>query len=81
MWLWTCCLNHLIDMGRCVDVDKVDYKKIVDEVDAVHPPYKTLFSTMLQETKTLKTIKLLPLSLVGLAAYLRLYIALAGTLR
>ena len=81
MWLWTCCLNHLIDMGRCVDVDKVDYKKIVDEVDAVHPPYKHLISAMLKGPKNVKIIKILPLPLVGLATYLRWYVALTATLR
>ena len=81
MLLWTYCLNQLIDMGRCADVDKADYPKIIQEAEAAHPSYWALLGAMLQGTKSPKSLKLLPLPLVGLVAYLRLYVAFAATLR
>lgn len=81
MSLWMYCLNQLVDMGRCTDVDKADYKKVIYEAEAAHPPYRTLLGTMLLERKTVKNLKLLPLPLVGLATYLRIYVALTPALR
>lgn len=81
MMLWTYCLNQLIDMGRCADVDKADYRKAIHEAEAAHPSYWALFGAMLQGVKGIKSLKLLPLPLVGLATYLRCYVALAATLR
>ena len=81
MSLWSCCLNQLIDMGRCFDVDREDYKRIMMEVEAARPAYSTLLGTMLRKPKGLKPFKLLPLPIVGLAVYLRLYLLLASSLK
>ena len=78
MLLWTYCLNQLVDMGRCADVDKADYKKVIEEAEAEHPSYRALLDVMLQRTKNVKSLKLLPLPLVGLATYLRLYVTLSA---
>ena len=81
MLLWTYCLNQLVDMGRCADVDKDDYKKIIDEAESARPSYWILLGTMMQELKNIKSIKFLPLPLLGLTTYLRLYVALSATHR
>lgn len=81
MRLWTCCLNQLVDMGRCMDVDKADYERLIRSVDAARPSYRDLLGIMLQGPKRLKAFKLLPLPVVGLATYLRIYVALTATLR
>ncbi len=81
MRLWSCCLNQLVDMGRCVDVDKVDYERQIKCVDVERPSYDELLGIMLQEPRRLKAVKLLPLPIVGLAAYLRIYVALTASLR
>ena len=80
--LWIRCLNQLIDMGRCADVDKEDYNHIVEQTENTHPPYATLLkaATLDRRYKT-KAIKLLPLPLVGLKAYCRSYIALTPPLK
>ena len=75
--LWIYCLNHLIDMGRCADVDWEDYRRIVKETDKYHPSYKALLNAA---PDTATRIKLLPLPLIGLHTYCRLYVALTKTL-
>lgn len=76
--LWICCLNLLIDMGRCTDVDMADYNHIIKETNKQHPPYKAL----IQATSSMGTrLKLLPLPIMGLAAYCRSYVALTQPLQ
>lgn len=78
MHLWACCLNLLIDMGRCTDVDKADYEHIIQETDKHHPSYKAL----LQAAPSMATrLKLLLLPAIGLAAYCRSYVALTKPLQ
>lgn len=79
--LWCCCLNQLIDMGRCEDVDKVDYEKLIGEVEKVRPSYSALIGLAMKDLRSMRTLKLLPLPIIGLAAYLRLYVALTPSLR
>ena len=62
--LWIDCLNLLIDMGRCRDVDNEDYNRIIREVDKQRPCYKEL-----PKNFDLRSLKLLPLPLIGLYAY------------
>ena len=76
--LWICCLNLLIDMGRCTDADQADYSYMIDEADAHHPSYREL----LKAAPDIATrAKLLPLPLMGLKAYCRSYTALTKPLR
>ena len=76
--LWICCLNLLIDMGRCTDADQTDYRHMIDEADAHHPSYREL----LKAAPDIATrAKLLPLPLMGLKAYCRSYTALTKPLR
>ena len=81
MRVWTYCLNQLIDMGRCADVDKADYEHQIRCVDVEHPSYGELLGIMLQGPKSLKAVKLLPLPFIGLAAYLRIYVMLTASLK
>ncbi len=75
--LWVYCLNQLIDMGRCADVDRDEHKLFVREVDRLHPPYMAL----LRAPHPMPTrFKLLPLPLLGIRTYCRLYIALTKPL-
>ncbi len=66
--LWIDCLNLLIDMGRCKDVDNEDYNHIIREVDKQRPCYRAL-----PKSWTLQSLKLLPLPLIGLHAYCHCY--------
>ena len=76
--MWIYCLNLLIDMGRCSDVDKADYACIVEDADKQRPTY----SALLKAAPSMGTrLKLMPLSLIGLKAYCRSYIALTQTLK
>ncbi len=75
--LWVGCLNQLIDMGRCADVDKADYEGVVGMVGKCCPPYKTLLKAV---PNMVTRIKLLPLFLLGLETYCRCYVALTRTL-
>ena len=76
--LWICCLNLLIDMGRCTDADPTDYRHMIDEADAHHPSYREL----LKAAPDIATrAKLLPLPFMGLKAYCRSYTALTKPLR
>lgn len=78
MRLWICCLNLLIDMGRCADADKTDYHYLIAETDTHHPPYDAL----LKAAPNLATrIKLFPLPAVGLSVYCRSYVTLTKSLR
>ena len=72
--LWYCCLNQLIDMGRVADVDSEDYRQIVSVASLHHPSYVGL-------VRVCRKAKLLPLPVLGLSAYLRLYLLLAPPLR
>lgn len=75
--LWVYCLNQLIDMGRCADVDRDEHKLFVSEADRLHPPYMAL----LRASHSMSTrLKLLPLPLLGIRTYCRLYIALTKPL-
>ena len=75
--LWVYCLNQLIDMGRCADVDRDEHKLFVSEADRLHPPYMAL----LRASHSMSTrLKLLPLPLLGIRSYCRLYIALTKPL-
>lgn len=76
--LWVACLNLLVDMGRCTDVDKVDYARWLVEVERGRPAYGEL----LRAAHGVSTrLKLLPLLLVGLARYCRTYVALTKPLK
>lgn len=76
--LWICCLNLLIDMGRCTDADQADYHYMLDEADAHHPAYKALIKAA---PDIATRAKLLPLPLVGLKAYCRSYTTLTRPLQ
>lgn len=78
MHLWICCLNLLIDMGRCTDADQADYHYMIDEADAHHPSYKELIKAA---PDIATRAKLLPLALVGLRAYCRSYTSLTKPLQ
>jgi hypothetical protein len=77
MHLWTCCLNLLIDMGRCSDVDRIDYHYLIGEVGKHHPAYGPLLKAVPITTR----IKLSPLPIIGLQAYCRLYTTFKSTLK
>lgn len=66
--LWLCCLNLLIDMGRCRDVDNKDYNLVIRDIDKQRPPYREL-----PKSWSLQSLKLLPLPLIGLHAYCHCY--------
>ena len=74
--LWICCLNQLIDMGRCSDVANADYHHIVDEVSRALPSYGELLQVGWMD----RNFKLLPLPVLGLKGYLRCYVALTSKL-
>lgn len=75
--LWVYCLNQLIDMGRCVDVDRVDYCRVVAEADKHHPSYNALLKVV---PNVATRIKLMPLLVLSLRSYCRLYTALTKSL-
>lgn len=77
LYLWIHCLNHLIDMGRCADVDREEHRRLVKETDKHHPSYRALCHAA---PDTATRIKLLPLSLIGLRTYCWLYVAFTKTL-
>ena len=76
--LWICCLNLLIDMGRCTDTDQTDYHYMIDEADAHHPSYKELIKAA---PDIATRAKLLPLPFIGLKAYCRSYTSLTKPLQ
>lgn len=76
--LWISCLNQLVDMGRCADVDAPDYARVVGEADKWHPSYKALIKAA---PDMMTGIKLLPLPVLGLRTYCRMYVALTKSLR
>ena len=76
--LWICCLNLLIDMGRCTDADQTDYRHMIDEADAHHPSYKELIKAA---PDIATRAKLLPLPFMGLKAYCRSYTSLTKPLQ
>ena len=78
--LWICCLNLLIDMGRCTNIDHADYDKQIRETEWHRPPYRRLIRHTMRSPHRTKHIKLLPLPILGLTVYLRCYIALTPTL-
>ena len=78
MHLWICCLNLLIDMGRCTDVDRSDYEATIEDADRHRPAYKALIKAA---PNAATRAKLLPLPLVGLRAYCRSYITLTKPLQ
>ena len=78
MRLWICCLNLLIDLGRCTDIDRSDYEAIIEDVEKHRPAYKALIKAAPNATTH---AKLLPLPLVGLRAYCRSYITLTKPLQ
>ena len=75
--LWVHCLNQLIDLGRCADADKAEYARVMSHAEKHHPS----FALLLKEAPSIATrIKLLPLLVLGLKTYCRLYVALAKPL-
>lgn len=78
MRLWTCCLNLLIDLGRCTDVDRSDYETIIEDADKHRPAYKALIKAA---PNAATRAKLLPLPLVGLRGYCHSYITLTKSLQ
>lgn len=74
--LWFCCLNQLVDMGRCVDVDKDDYHQVIADVCRYSPPSAKLFREALKK----RLFKFLLLPVIGLRNYLRCYVALTSRL-
>lgn len=76
--LWVYCLNQLIDMGRCADVDRAEHLRIVADADAHHPSYSALMGAI---PNVATRLKLLPLLVLGLKNYCRLYITFTKTLR
>lgn len=75
--LWVYCLNQLIDLGRCADVNKEEYAHILSEIEKHHPSYKALIQSA---PNVMTRLKLLPLSIVGLKAYCSMYVVLTKTL-
>lgn len=76
--MWIYCLNLLVDMGRCHDVDYTDYAHIIALTDVERPTFKAL----VEAAPGIATrLKLLPLPLVGLPMYCRVYAALTQTLK
>lgn len=74
--LWANCLNLLVDMGRCTDVDKSDHATHIDEALQHRPSYGALLKAVPSSTR----LKLLPLPIIGLRTYCRIYIALTKPL-
>lgn len=75
--LWISCLNRLIDMGRCNDADEAGYACAVRDAESNRPPY----SALLRGAPDVATrLKLLPLPLLGLRTYCRLYALLTKSL-
>ena len=74
MRLWSSCLNQLIDMGRCADVDENDYRNLIADVHKHHPPYMTLL-------RVCRKIKLLPLPFMGIKTYMKMYLMFAPLLK
>ena len=75
--VWVGCLNQLIDMGRCADVDSKEHKRMMDEVDKHHPSYRVLLGAV---PSIITRIKLLPLLWTRVKTYCCVYIALTKTL-
>ena len=75
--VWVGCLNQLIDMGRCADVDSKEYRRMMDEVDKHHPVYRVLLGAV---PSIITRIKLFPLLWTRVQTYCRIYIALTKTL-
>lgn len=75
--LWLCCLNQLVDLGRCVDVDTLQYEATLREVARHRPSYGELLCAA---SRAVTRLKLLPLPLLGLRTYCRLYVALTKPL-
>lgn len=75
--LWVCCLNQLIDMGRCVDADREEHCRIVADANNHHPSYIAL---LMSAPHAFTRIKLLPLLVLGLRNYCRLYLSLTQPL-
>lgn len=75
--LWVCCLNQLVDMGRCADADRAEHARLVKEAAEHRPPYAELLKAA---PRAITRLKLLPLSVMGLRAYCRLYVALTKPL-
>lgn len=75
--LWIGCLNQLIDLGRCADVDEADYRGVLDEAERCRPSYKALIKAA---PHMIARLKLMPLLFVGLDVYCRTYVALAKPL-
>ena len=74
--LWINCLNLLIDMGRCIDVNKNNHATHINAILQHRPPYGAL----LKAAPVSKRLKLLPLPLIGLRVYCRIYIAITKPL-
>lgn len=74
--LWIGCLNQLVDMGRCADVDTVDFHHVAREAEKQSPSHCALLKMALRNGE----FKLLPLPILGLKNYLCCYVALASTL-
>ena len=68
--LWVCCLNQLIDMGRCADSDRVAHARLVKEFGQHRPPCVQLLKA---NARAATRLKLLPLLVMGLPTYCRLY--------
>jgi hypothetical protein len=75
--LWLCCLNQLVDLGRCADVDTLQYEATLREVARHRPSYGALLGAA---SRAVTRLKLLPLPLLGLRTYCRLYVALTKPL-
>ena len=76
--LWICCLNLLIDLGRCFDADRIDYASLVEEMGRCRPSYRALLAAAPDKGTRLK---LLPLPIVGLRTYCHIYTTLTKTLK
>ena len=75
--LWVYCLNQLIDMGRCADADRAEHLRFVADAESSHPSYIALLKAAPHASTRLK---LLPLLMLGLRNYCRLYITFAKKL-
>ena len=70
--LWVCCLNQLIDMGRCADADRVAHAHLVKEFGQHRPSCVQLLKA---NAGVAIRLKLLPLLVLSLPTYCRLYVA------
>lgn len=69
--LWVSCLNRLVDIGRCADVNWIEFNRLLDDVHNSFPSYNILKKSTV-DTKTI--VKLISQYLFGVKNYCRILI-------